>query len=174
MDKAADASLASVAFSPKDGAFKLRYPPGWESDTGSRPDNTYSWATFTKDSSKIQVYADVAGSLMSGSDSAQPHEEGDESAPVHIAHELYKKTAGEEFTDFLDSKPAVFKGSELGEGRISQFTASGGGLFGSKLRGYHVTLLSRDRRVTILAHCPEKDFPKQKATFLAVCRSFSR
>ncbi len=48
------------------------------------------------------------------------------------------------------------------------------GLFGSKLRGYHVTLLTRDRRVTILCHCPEKEFAKLKPTFLAVCRSLSR
>ena len=62
----------------------------------------------------------------------------------------------------------------MGEGRLSTFTANSGGLFGSKLRGYHATLLSRDRRVSILCHCPEKEFPKYKATFLAVCRSFTR
>src|SRR5207247_5842040 len=93
--------------------------------------------------------------------------------PVHVAHELYKKTASEEFSDYSESKPIVFKGSSLGEGRISVFTAAGGGLFGSKLRGYHVTLLTKDRRVSILCHCPEKEFAKLTPTFLAVCRSFS-
>ncbi|MFO0889755.1 MAG: hypothetical protein U0790_11520 [Isosphaeraceae bacterium] len=170
----AEIALASEPFSPKDGAFKLRPPPGWQSDTGSRPDNTYSWAKFTKDSATIQVYADIAGSLMSGAEVVREHEEGSESAPVHVAHELYKRTAAEEFSDFVDGQPAVFKGSGLGEGRISIFTASTGGLFGSKIRGYHTTLLSRDRRVTILCSCPEKEFPGLKPTFLAVCRSFSR
>ena len=173
-DASGDAKLASVEFSPKDDAFKLKYPQGWESDTGSRPDNTYSWAKFTKDSATIQVYADISGSLMSGADSAGQYEEGSELAPVHRAHEIYEKTASEEFSDFVDSKPTLFKGSQMGEGRISIFTASAGGLFGSKLRGYHVTLLSRDRRVTILCHCPEKEFPNLKPTFLAVCRSFAR
>ena len=144
--------------SPKDNAFKLRYPKGWESDTGSRPDNTWSWIKVTKDSATFQVYADIQGSLMSGSDSAGQYEEGSEIAPVHRAHELYKKTAAEELSDYTEGKPAVFKGSSIGEGRISVFTASGGGLFGSKLRGYHVTLLTRDRRVSILCHCPEKEF----------------
>ena len=83
-------------------------------------------------------------SLMSGAEVIREHEEGSESAPVHIAHELYKKTAADEFSDFIDSKPAVFKGSQLGEGRISIFTASTGSLFGSKIRGYHTTLMSRD------------------------------
>jgi hypothetical protein len=173
VDKAADERLASVEFSPKDGAFKLRYPQGWEAETGSRPDNSYSWATVSHDSAKIQVYADLKGSLMSGSDVVRQHEEGSESAPVHVAHELYKKTASEEFSEYNESEPAVFKGSGLGEGRISVFTASGGGLFGSKLRGYHVTLLTNDRRVSILCHCPEKEFAKLKPTFLAVCRSLS-
>jgi hypothetical protein len=173
-DAAADAALVSQPFSPKDGAFKVKPPQGWESDTGSRPDNTYSWAKFTKDSATIQVYADIAGSLMSGAEVVREHEEGSESAPVHVAHELYKKNAEDEFSDFVDSKPAVFKGSGLGEGRISIFTASTGGLFGSKIRGYHTTLMSRDRRVTVLCYAPEKEFPTLKPTFLAVCRSFGR
>jgi hypothetical protein len=173
IDEDADARLASVEYRPKDNAFKLRHPQGWRPDTGSRPDNTYSWATFSQDSAKISVHADIKGSLMSGSDSAREHEEGSETAPVHIAHELYKKTAAEEFADFNESTPVVFKGAPLGEGRISLFTASGEGLFGSKLRGYHVTLLTKDRRVTILCYSPEKEFANLKPTFLAVCRSLS-
>ncbi len=174
IDKAADERIAAVEFSAKDSAFKLRHPQGWESDSGSRPDNTYSWATFTHDSAKIRIIADIQGSLMSGSDSAQPQPEGSEFAPVQRAHELYKKAVSEDYGDFNESKPALFKGAGLGEGRISTFTAAGEGLFGSKLRGYHVTLLTRDRRVTILCHCPEKEFARLKPTFLAVCRSLSR
>lgn len=175
-DKAEDEKLASVEFSPKDGAFKVRYPPGWEVDTGSRPDNTYSWASFTRDSAKIQVRADIKGSLLSGSDAAfgAQFEEGSELAPVHRAHELYAKHASEDFSEFKVSKPEVLKGSPLGEGRISQFTATESGLFGSKLWGYHATLLTRDRAITILCQCPGKDFPKMKPAFLAVCRSLSR
>ncbi len=174
VDRAADLKLASVDFSPKDNAFKLRHPKGWEVETSSRPDNTYSSAIFTKDNAKIEVYADIAGSLMSGSDVGGNYPEGSELAPVHRAHELYKRTASEEFSDYIESKPALFKDTGTGEGRLSTFTANSGGLFGSKLRGYHATFLSRDRRVSFLCHCPEKEFPKYKATFLAVCRSFTR
>jgi hypothetical protein len=173
-DPAEDQALAPVELRAKDGAFKMRHPEGWEVESGGRPDNTASWVTLSHDSAKIEVNADIQGSLMSGSDSAGQHEEGSETAPVHIAHELYKKTAGEQFSDYSESKPVVFKGSEIGEGRISVFTAAGSGLFGSKVRGYHVTLLTKDRRVSILCSCPEKEFPKLKATFLAVCRSLSR
>jgi hypothetical protein len=174
VDKAADERIAAVEFAAKDNAFKLRHPEGWESDTGSRPDNTYSWATVSHDSAKIRIIADIKGSLMSGSDASREHEEESEMAPVHVAHELYKKVAAEDYGDFNESKPAVFKGSQLGEGRISVFSAAAEGLFGSKLRGYHVTLLTKDRRVTVLCHCPEKEFATLKPTFLAVCRSLSR
>ncbi len=173
-DDAGGENLATVDFSPKDNAFKLRYPPGWEPDTGSRPDNTYSWGSFSKGAAKIEVHADIKGSLLSGSDSARQQEEGSETAPVHIAHEQYKRTAAEGFSDYSESKPIVFKGARIGEGRISEFTASGGTLFKSKLRGYHVTLLTNDRRVSILCQCPDKEFAKFKPTFLAVCRSLSR
>jgi hypothetical protein len=175
IDKAADDRLASVEFAPKDGAFKVRYPKGWEPDTGSRPDNTYSWVKFTRGSAKIQVHADITGSLMSGSAVPGQNEEGSELAPVHTAHTLYEKTAAEQYNDYKESKPVLFKGSNLGEGRISLFTGSSGGILGStKLRGYHVTLLTGDRRVSALCDCPEKEFANLKPTFLAVCRSVSR
>ena len=173
VDKAADEKLASVQFTPKDGAFKVRHPSGWPPETGSRPDNTYSWARFTKGSAKIQVFADIAGSLMAGSNQAQ-HEEGSELAPVHRAHELYQKTAAKEYSDYKESAPGLFKGSALGEGRVASFSASGGGLFGGKIRGLRVTLLSNDRRISILCEAPEGEFEALKPTFLAVCRSASR
>lgn len=174
VDKAADERLASVSFAPKDNAFRLRHPPGWEVETGSRPDNSYSWANFTKDPAKIEVTADVQGSLISGSDSARDVPEGSEHAPVHIAHEHHRKAVAEQFSDYKESKPTLFKGAGLGEGRISSFTASGSGLFGSKLKGYRVTLLTNDRRVTVLCHAPVKEFDALKPTFLAVCRSLGR
>jgi hypothetical protein len=173
VDQAADDRLVSVDFSPKDGAFKLRYPPGWETETGSRPDNTYSWATFTHESAKIQVLADIQGSLISGPSNAD-HEEGSELSPVHTAHATYEKTAAKEYSDYKESQPTLFKGSRLGEGRIAAFSASTGGLLGSKVQGYRVTLLTNDRRISVLCECPPGDFAKFKPTFLALCRSISR
>ncbi len=171
-DPDVDKTLASVEFGAKDGAFKLRHPTGWAPDTGARPDNTYSYVILTKGSAKIQAYADIQGSLMSGSDSAGQFEEGSELAPVHRAHELYKNVAAEELSGYVEGSPVLFKGSGLGEGRLSLFTASGG-LFGGKLKGYHVTLLTKDRRVSILAYGPEAEFTTLRPTYLAVCRSLA-
>jgi hypothetical protein len=173
-DPAAEAQLASVQFAPQDNAFKVRHPAGWEAETGSRPDNTYSWARFTQGSAKIQIYADVVGSLMTQNPTGQQYEEGSEFAPVHRAHELYKKTISEEYSEYNEGEPTVFKGSLLGEGRIATFTATESGLFGSKVQGFRVTLLTNDRRITVLCQCSGKELEKLKPTFYAVCRSVSR
>lgn len=173
-DEAADAQLASIDFAAKDGAFRLRYPSGREFETGTRPDNIYSWARFTKGSAKVQVFADIAGSLTSGPDHVGNQPEGSELAPVHGAHEHHKKTASKLYTNYQESEPALFKGAGLGEGRVATFTAGGGGMFGGKIRGIRVTLLTSDRRISILCEAPSKEFDADKAMFLAICRSLSR
>ena len=169
----ADPLGAGVDFLSKDGAFRLRRPVSWEVESGSRPDNTYSWARFTQGSAKVQVFADIAGSLMAGSNQSQ-HEEGSDLAPVHNAHELYAKKAAEEYSNYNESAPTLFKGSPLGEGRAATFTASGGGLFGSKLRGLRVTFLTNDRRISVLCEAPAGEFDKLRPTFLAMARSLAR
>ncbi len=173
-DPNADLALASVEKVAKDAAFKLRHPTGWTAETGGRADNSFSWIKLAKGNAKIKVTADAMGSLMSGSDSDHGnHAEGGESAPVHRAHVLAKKAIADEYSGYAESEPATFKGSRLGEGRIGTYTASGGFL-GSKITGYRITLLTGDRRVTILAECPSGEFAKTKDTFLAVARSLSR
>lgn len=76
-------------------------------------------------------------------------------------------------SDDKESDPTVIKGAGLGEGRISQFSASTGAVFGSMVRGLRVTLQSNDRRVTNMSQCPEKEFGRYRTTFLAVSRSLS-
>lgn len=175
VDAEADKALASIEMGAKDGAFRLRHPSGWAPQTGGRPDNTYSYIHLERGDAKISVYADVTGALISGADSANPgdYPEGSDFAPVHKGHEHYAKTGVEEFSGYQEGAPVVFKDSGMGEGRISVFTASEG-LFGGKLKGYHVTTMTRDRRVTIMAYGPEQDFAKLRPTFLAVSRSLSR
>ena len=121
------------------------------------------------------MYADITGALVSGADSANPGDvpEGSEFAPVQKAHEHYAKSAGDDLSGYQESKPEVFKDFGFGEGRLSVFTASAG-MFGGKLKGYHVTGLTRDRRISLLAYGPEADFAKLRPTFLAVARSLAR
>lgn len=174
VDPDADKALASVELSAKDGAFRLRHPPGWEAQTGGKADNTYSYILLDKGAAKITVHADITGSLISGADSASASdfEEGSPFAPVQKAHEHYAKTGTTELDEYQESEPRVFKDSGFGEGRISVFTASAG-MFGGKLKGYHATVMNRDRRISALAYGPAEDFPKLRATYLAVCRSLS-
>ena len=171
-DPAADEKLASVPFGVKDGAFHLRHPTGWEVETGARPDNSYSWARFTKGSAKIRVFADVAGSLLAGPNATDNEGKG-EFAPVQGAHDGYKDDAEELYGGYKESRAASFTGSGLGEGRICSFTGSGGGIFASKLKGIRVTFLSNDRRISVLCEAPADQFDKLAPAFLATCRSLS-
>ena len=114
IDKAAEDRLAVVEFSPKDNAFKLRHPQGWESDSGARPDNTYSWAEFTHDSAKIRITADIQGSLMSGSDSAQPLPEGSEFAPVQRAPRALPESGRRRIRRFQGEQARPLQGSADG------------------------------------------------------------
>ncbi len=169
----ADAGLASQDFSVKDGSFACKYPAGWTPQSGASGDNTFAWASFEKDSAKIKIEADIAGSLMTGI--AHPHgdTEGGE-APVLTAHNLNKKKVAENFEKYVEGDPQTFTSEGLGEGRIVEFKASAGGLFGGTIHGYRATLLSNDRRVGILCQCPEKEWPKDKPTFFAVIHSLHR
>jgi hypothetical protein len=165
-----DAGLATQDFGAKDGSFACKYPPGWETKGGAAGDNSFGWGSFEKDYAKIKIEADVAGSLMSGI--AHPHgdQEGEE-PPVVTAHNLNKKKVADSLEKYQESDAQAFKSEGLGDGRIAEFTAGGGGLFGSKIHGYRATLLSNDRRVGILCQCPEKEWSKYKPIFFAVIKS---
>ena len=104
IDPAAEDRLAVVEFSPKDNAFELRYPQGWVSDSGARPDDAYSWSGFTM-TRRRSGSTRTSRARMSGSDSAQPLPEGGGPAPVHRARRAYKKAAAEELSDFKERSP---------------------------------------------------------------------
>ncbi len=120
------------------------------------------------------MFADIAGSLMAGSNQSQ-HEEGSDLAPVHTAHDGYQRKAAEVFGDgYTESEPALFKSAGMGEGRVATFNATGSGLFGSKIRGIRVTFLTNDRRISIICQAPASQFEKYQPTFLALARSLGR
>jgi predicted DNA-binding WGR domain protein len=174
-DPAADAKLAEAEFVSKDGAFALRPPKGWESKGGSRPDNTYSWAEFSNGSARIRIDADVTGALMN--DITRPGANDPDSSypPVASAHDQNKRKVAEAYEDYKESEGVAFPGSKMGEGRIAGFTASGGGLiFSPNLKGYRITLLTGDRRVTLLGQSPEDEWKEIEPIVLAVARSMRR
>jgi predicted DNA-binding WGR domain protein len=169
-----DANLVTQSFTVKDGAFSCKHPDGWEVESGSRPDNTYSWAKFTKGSATLRINADVTGSLIADIEKSFGGEgEGDES-PVASAHEMARRTASEEFDDYKEGAARSITSPGLGDGRIAEFEAGGSGLLSTHYHGYRATLLTQNRRLTILCWCPEKQWDALKPTFFAFIQGVKR
>jgi hypothetical protein len=61
------------------------------------------------------------------------------------------------FTDDYQEQPSEPLPNSLGPGRVSEFTADGGFIFG-KGRGYRATILGSDKLVTVVCAAPEQDW----------------
>lgn len=157
-------------YTAKDGAFSCLAPSGWEKEEGARADNMYSWVRFTKGSAKIQVRADVGGSLVS--DIAKAGQQGDEGEDraLKAVHddERHKKMVAEDYSDYKE-KPSKKIKTAMGEGRQSEFIASGG--IGSTLRGTRSTVLTNQRRIEIICECAESNYKTLRPAFSKVIAS---
>jgi hypothetical protein len=94
----------------------------------------------------------------------------DEDYPVHKAHVMGLEAAGKEYSDYKEEAPTKFSNSIGGEGRKSEFTASGG--LSGPIKGYRATFLSRDRRFVLYCTCKESDWANLKPGFDKVLESF--
>ncbi len=161
-----------TSFTSKDGAFSIQYPAGWKQEDGSRPDNTYSWARFTEGPAAVRVIADISGSLMADASRAFGGNDDDEFPPVLSAHETKARTIAEDFSGFEEGKPILIDTPQMGKAVVCEFEANGS--MGVRLRGYRVTMLSRDRRITVLTYCPIKQWNRLKPSFEQVFLSLGR
>ena len=163
----ATAPTSFTQFESKDKQVKFEYPEGWEV-TASGGQGLLSHSVFKQGAAKIDVGCDLAGSLFAGP--AGPRDPNQEPPVVRI-HEMGLKTMKEDMSGY-EEQPAQPIQAKVGEGRIAEFTAAGS--FGGKIRGYRATALTRDRRVTVICTCPEKDWETLKPAFTRVISSLSQ
>lgn len=157
-------------YSAKDGAFSCMAPFGWEKEEGARSDNMYSWVRFTKGSAKIQIRADVGGSLISDIARAGQHGDEGENRALIATHDddRHKKMVAEEYSDYKEKASKKIT-TAMGEGRQSDFIASGG--FGSTLRGTRSTVLTNQRRIEIICECADSNYKALRPAFSKVIKS---
>ncbi len=170
---------APASFTPyqaKDQAFRTQQPAGWEMAQSGAQGTGYSSVKFTKGNASIKVSADLVGSLigdiaknLGGGGAAG--EEDEELAAVAKVHEFGARQMQDELGGYTEQKPQKFQ-TPFGDSRRSEFTAST--TFGGKLRGYRVTALSNDRRISIVAYCPEGDWATLKPTFEKIIAETTR
>jgi hypothetical protein len=178
------APKAFTAYTASDKAFACQAPQGWETvSSGSGGMN--SGALFKNGDAKIDITADLAGSLVGdiaaasdraagGVDSAGggislPGVPGMEvgkarKPPVEKLHDAGKKSLAEKYGNY-EEQPMKSVQTSLAEGRFSEFTGGGGNPFSPKVHGYRVTMLPSDRRVTVIAVCRETDWNTLKPAF---------
>jgi hypothetical protein len=136
-----------------------------------------SRASFRSGTAKIEVVADLKGSLMgdiakaSGSMLAGlAHDAAGIESPVGIVHDFERNRIMAERPNYEELLGQVIH-SRMGEGRESEFTEPG--LLGRKTKGYRVTFLSNDRRITVTCQCAEADWETLQPAFHQVIDSVS-
>jgi hypothetical protein len=159
-------------FQAKDGSFSCLAPDGWDISTGGRSDNTYGWGKFAKGSAEIKITADVAGSLMADIQRGGNRDENSQEEAVASVHEMNRKNVAEDFDQYKEKPAKKITNAQLGEGRQGDFTAAGS--MGSTIRGSRTTLLSNDRRITIICQCPSSQWKTLKPAFTKVIASVGR
>jgi hypothetical protein len=165
------APKAFVAYHSADGRFSCDYPKGWEVEKGAgKPDAPYSYAKFRMGGAEIRVEADFAGSLFGDIAKAGAGMlGGDAEPPVARVHPMGVRTMKDEFSNYQEREAKGFQSKGMSEGRRSMFTADQ--TFGGKIFGYRATLLTGDRRITVVATCPAGNWQTLKPGFEKVIDS---
>lgn len=159
-------------FSSKDGVFSCKYPAGWEVEGGGGTRSEYSMTKFTKGEAEIRIESDLAGSLFADIARAADAPFGSTETPVARVHEMKKKAMSDEFNDYTEREAKSFKSQALGEGRKAIFIAKGS--LGGKIYGYRATLLTHDKRLTVVCQCPATNWKTLRPAFDKVIASIGR
>lgn len=151
-----------------DGTFQCEYPAGWVTEGGGGSRTDYSMVKFNKGDAEIRVEADLAGSLFADIG----RNDGDAEPPVAKVHKLKIKRLDDQFTNYKEREAKPFSSKALGEGRKAVFVADGGIV--GRIFGYHATLLTNDKRITIICQCSATDWKVLRPAFDRVIASFGR
>lgn len=168
-----------VAFEAIDKSFKGVAPEGWKVQR-SGLQGTVAGAKISQQDATVQITADLQGSLMGDMMTASNSQMGGltEGLPenmrppagmtkpaVEKLHAAGEK-AGSKGLENYEEKPMQTLQSPLGEGRFSEFTGEEKGYIGGeKYHGLRVTILSGERRVTVVARCLEENWATLRPAF---------
>jgi hypothetical protein len=164
------APTAFAAYHSADGRFSCDYPQGWEVEKGAgKSDAPYSYAKFRAGGAEIRVEADFAGSLFGDIAKAGAAMSGDSEAPAARVHPQGLRHMKDEFSNYQEKEAKPFQSKGMGEGRRSMFSADQS--LGGKIFGYRATLLTGDRRITVVCTCPSSNWKSLKPAFETVMSS---
>jgi hypothetical protein len=176
------APTSFVKYSAADKSFACQAPAEWQS-AGMASHGVAGGALFKKGPAKIDITADLAGSLMGDVATSQNAAAAGlaevapglaaalSKPPVEKVHEADKARMAAKYKEYEEGQMKPFR-SAAGEARYSEWTANGG--FGKgKLHGYRVTILGSERRIAIICEAPEGSWQNLKPAFEKVIGSMS-
>ncbi len=176
------APLGFATYNAPDGGFQVAQPLGWSNDASSSM-ATDSGARFKQGACKIIVSSDLSGSLMADiaqSQNTQQQNIASEAGlpapttalpPVEKLHEAGKQDMTAAYPGYLEQPMQTFQ-CAAGPARVSEFTSDTGGSAPiDHLHGYRATILSNQRRITVVEVCPEQNWSILSSSFQHVLES---
>jgi hypothetical protein len=159
-----------VTYHSTDGRFDCDCPKGWETDGAGKPESPNCWAKFTQGNAEVNISADLAGSLFGDiAKAGGAAQGGDAEPPVAKIHPMGVRQMKEDFNNYQEKEAVKFQSKGIGEGRRSIFIADKS--LGGKIFGYRATLLSGDRRISVICSCPSSNWKALKPAFERITAS---
>ncbi len=161
-----------IAYQPTDSPdkmFSVDAPKGWDSTMEGTPDTAESQVVFTSGSACINVISSETLSFAIGPDSDTPELMGIQKPAAERLQDATKSDVSGKHNNYAESDPHKLL-SDMGDGRISEFTGDGG-LFVGKVHGLRVSIVGLRRDMLIVCHCPEANYTALKPVFLHVINS---
>lgn len=151
-----------------DSSFSCDRPAGWKMQEAGSQGGSLSWVSFEIGHARVKVVSDAAGSLLSESTNAAnanlPPEQ--QTPPVAKLHEADKSQLANSLTDYQEglAQRVTLTG---GDARVSEWTATDNG----KLHGYRVTMLNKEREITVICLSPERNWAVLQPAFQRIINS---
>ena len=178
------APLGFTTYNAPDGGFQVAQPQGWTTDASSSM-ATDSGIKFKNGPCKIIVSSDLSGSLMADiaqSQNTQQQNIASEAGlpassapavvpPVEKLHLAGKEDMTAAYPGYLEQPMQTFQ-CAAGPAKVSEFTSDTGGSAPiDHLHGYRATILSNQRRITVVEVCPEQNWSILVDSFRKVLES---
>ena len=154
-----------TTYTSLDNTFSCDQPAGWDHHETGALGGVLSTVSFIKGKVRFKVISDAEGSLLSeGTNSANANLPVELQIPaVQKLHERDKHQLADNIPGYSEEKPTIFN-SKVGDSRASEWIDSED-KSGSRLHGYRITMLDKDREITVICSSPERNWAVMKPVF---------
>lgn len=160
-----DAPKSYTTYTAIDNTFSCDQPGGWKLKESGVQGGAESQAMFKLGHAQVHIVSDAVGSLMADATSSSliPQKPA-----VQRLHEADEHQLADELPGYDEGDAQPFQ-SKVGDSRLSEWTADGGG--GGKLHGYRVTMLDKDREITVICLSPQRNWAVLQPAFQRIISS---